>query len=139
PDMHPPSPTLVARAPSACPAPRRGLLRRIVRALLAVLGAVLVAGALGTSPAAAANSLASSAPADKATVSTSPASVEMKFNEALGQQNIIAISCGGTPVTAGTPQVGADLLTLTVPLTSALPKGNCVVGWKVSSQDGTPN
>ena len=137
--MHPPSPTLVARAPSARSAPRRRLLGRVLRALLAVVGAVVVAGALGASPAAAANSLGSSTPADKSTVSASPASIEMKFNEALGQQNIIAITCGGTPVTAGTPQVGSDLLTLTVPLTSALPKGNCVVGWKVSSQDGTPN
>lgn len=113
-------------------------LALLARALLALVGALVVASALGATPAFAANSLNSSTPSDGQTVATSPSSIQMKFNEALGQQNVIVVSCGGTPVTAGSPQVGSDLLTLTVPLTTALPKGNCVVSWKVSNQDGTP-
>ena len=62
----------------------------------------------------------------------------MKFTEGLGQQNIVAVVCNGDPATTGAPQVGADLLTLTVPVTTVLPKGPCVVSWKVSDQDGTP-
>src|SRR4051794_24407997 len=136
--MHPTCSNPVARVPSAGSTALRRVVGRGARAVIAVLGALFVGLLLGASPAAAANSLASSTPADGSTVTTSPTSVEMKFNEALGQQNKVAVVCDGDPFTVGTPQVGADLLTLTVPLTSSLPRGSCVVGWTVSNQDGTP-
>src|SRR4051794_15397548 len=136
--MHPTCSNPVARVPSAGSTALRRVVGRGARAVIAVLGALFVGLLLGASPAAAANSLASSTPADGSTVTTSPTSIEMKFNEALGQQNKVAVVCDGDPFTVGTPQVGADLLTLTVPLTSSLPKGSCVVGWTVSNQDGTP-
>lgn len=111
---------------------------RVLRAVLAAVAGLFVALLLGTATAAAANSLNNSTPADGSTVTASPASIEMKFNEGLGQQNTIVITCGGTTIPSGTPEVGADHLTLTVPLPTALPKGNCAVAWKVSNQDGTP-
>ena len=136
--MHPTCSDPDSRAPRAPTRPPLGASSGTPRAVLAVLGALFLGLLLGASPAAAANSLGSSTPADGSTVTTSPASIEMKFNEALGQQNKVAVVCDGDPFTVGTPQVGADLLTLTVPLTSSLPKGSCVVGWTVSNQDGTP-
>ncbi|MFT3852138.1 MAG: copper resistance protein CopC [Ilumatobacteraceae bacterium] len=111
---------------------------RVLRAVLAAVAGLFVALFLGTATAAAANSLNSSTPADGSTVTASPASIEMKFNEALGQQNTIVVTCGGATVATGAAQVGSDLLTLTVPLPTALPKGSCAVAWKVSNQDGTP-
>jgi methionine-rich copper-binding protein CopC len=137
--MHPTCSDPDSRAPRAHSTAPRRLVGHAARAVLAVLGALFLGLLLGASPAAAANSLSSSTPADGSTATTSPASIEMKFNEALGQQNKVAVVCDGDPFTVGTPQVGADLLTLTVPLTSSLPKGSCVVGWTVSNQDGTPN
>ncbi len=62
----------------------------------------------------------------------------MKFTQPLGQQNVVAVVCNGTTATTGAPQVGTDQLTLTVPLTTPLAKGDCVVSWKVSNPDGTP-
>ena len=135
--MQHPTTTLVARTPSARSVARRRTVGRALRAVLAAVAAVFVGLLLGASPAAAANSLGSSTPGDGSTVSTSPASIEMKFNEPLGQQNVVALVCDGDPISAGTPQVGSDQLTLTVPLTTALPKSTCVVSWKVSKPDGT--
>jgi len=110
----------------------------VVRIVVGVLAAVLFAWLLGASPAAAANSLDSSTPAANSTVAASPSSIEMKFPQPIGQQNVVTVSCAGTPMTIGNPQVGTDQLTLTVPVTASLTKGECAVGWKVSNPDGTP-
>src|SRR4051795_6274448 len=93
---------------------------RLLRALLGAAVGLLLACLLGASPARAANSLGSSTPADGATLTTSPASIEMKFTQPLGQQNVVAVVCNGTTATTGAPQVGTDQLTLTVPLTTPL-------------------
>ena len=92
--------------------------------MLAALAAVLVGALFSASPAAAANSIGSSTPADGSTVTSSPSSIQMKFTEALGQQNIVAVVCNGDPATTGAPQVGADLLTLTVPVTTRAAEGH---------------
>jgi putative copper export protein/methionine-rich copper-binding protein CopC len=113
--------------------------RRRLRWVLAGLVAVLFGGALWAPHAAAANNtLNSSVPADGSTVATSPASLALTFANPLGQQNVVAVACNGTAATPGAPQVGADQLTLTVPLPAALAKGTCIVTWKVSNPDGTP-
>ena len=117
--MHLTCATPSTRVPDA-DAPRS---RRLLRVVLAALAAVLIGALFSASPAAAANSIGSSTPADGSTVTSSPSSIQMKFTEGLGQQNIVAVVCNGDPATTGAPQVGADLLTLTVPVTTAAAEG----------------
>jgi len=138
--MHPSRLTLSRRVPGVASTTTDGRLpHRRLRWLLAALVAVLFGGALWAPHAAAAdNTLSASNPADGSSVTTSPASMSLTFAVPLGQQNVVTVACNGTPGTLGAPQVGADQLTLTVPVPAALAKGTCVVAWNVSKPDGTP-
>ncbi|MEO6156068.1 MAG: copper resistance protein CopC, partial [Ilumatobacteraceae bacterium] len=98
-----------------------------------------IIGSLWTSSAAAAdNTLTGSNPAADSTVATSPSSMVLTFAAPLGNDNVVVVACGGTAASVGTAQVGADSLTLTVPITAALPKGTCNVTWRVSQTNGSP-
>ena len=113
-------------------------LRRILLLGLGVVCAGVVAhGALAVPHAHAAdNSLVSSTPAGGTTVDTSPPSLLLTFANALGAANNVQVVCNGSPFAIGTPQVGLDGVTLTVPVPNPLPKGDCVVSWLVSQPDG---
>src|SRR5512141_3205981 len=78
------------------------------------------------------NTLVSSSPAGGTTVDTSPQSLLLTFANALGAANNVQVVCNGSPFAIGTPQVGLDGVTLTVPVPNPLPKGDCVVSWLVS-------
>lgn len=110
-------------------------MRSLVLVALATIGAVLL------TPAAvfAENSVASSTPADGASVATSPAAIEITFNEELGEVNTIAVQCDAELFTVGPRRVSDDRLTLAADVVDALPKGNCTVSWGVSDADGQPN
>ena len=100
-------------------------------ALVAALAAIWLL--IGASPAAAAPvSVVSSSPGDGSTVAVSPPSITVTFNQTIGSASSVVITCNGNAV----PQPGArtteDLLSLVVDLSSKpLPRGSCVVGWKV--------
>ena len=127
--------TLQNRRPSAWPSRP---LRPLPVVLLAML-AMAIIGSLWTSSAAAAdNTLTGSNPAADSTVATSPSSMVLTFAAPLGNDNVVVVACGGTAASVGTAQVGADSLTLTVPITAALPKGTCNVTWRVSQTNGSP-
>jgi copper transport protein len=114
------------------------LIRRVpVRCLIALLGVCLVGLLWAPSASAADNALVSSNPADQSTVTSSPTSMVLMFSTPLGNANVVAIVCNSAAVQPGSPQVGADTLTLTVPLPTALPKGTCNVTWRVSQPDGS--
>jgi putative copper export protein/methionine-rich copper-binding protein CopC len=102
-----------------------------------VFAGVVALGALAVPHADAAdNSLVSSTPAGGTTVDTSPPSLLLTFANALGAANNVQVVCNGSPFAIGTPQVGLDGVTLTVPVPNPLPKGDCVVSWLVSQPDG---
>lgn len=118
--------------PSATPRARK-------RIVLAVIIAVL-AGITMWAPSASAadNTLTGSNPANGAAVTASPASMVLNFANPLGNDNRVAVVCNGQPASTGGAQVGADRLSLTVPVPTALPKGTCVVTWLVSDAAGLP-
>jgi copper transport protein len=112
-----------------------GAMRRV----LAVVGAVIAVAGLSVSAVDAAdNTLVSSSPADNTAVPTSPQSLQATFSAPLGATNRVDVVCNGTTVSVGQPQVGVDLVSLTVPVATPLPKGQCTVAWTVSQTDGTP-
>ena len=117
------------------PPPRA--LRRVLRFACAALVGVAVGGAvLATQVEAADNTLVSSSPAAGTTVDTSPQTLLLTFANPLGATNTVEVVCNGAPVAVGTPQVGADGISLSVSIPNALPKGECAVSWLVTQPDG---
>jgi copper transport protein len=85
------------------------------------------------------NTVASSTPADGATIAASPPSIDITFTEELGEVNTIAVQCNAELFTVGPRRVSDDRLTLSADLIDPLPKSDCVVSWGVSDADGAPN
>jgi len=112
---------------------------RRVRSLVVVAVATFGVLLLAPGSALAENTVASSTPADGASVATSPAAIEITFTEPLGEVNTIAVQCDAELYTVGPRKVSDDRLTLSADLVEALPKADCVASWGVSDADGTPN
>ncbi len=106
------------------------------RGLLTFL-TILLAGGLGASlwaPSAAAadNTLASSNPAHGATVDSFTGPITLTFTNPLGPDNTVTMLCNGNVVSLGDAALQADGVTLSIPLKSPAPKGDCKIGWVVS-------
>ena len=112
--------------------------RSLARWSLVALGAVTLALGVAGTAAAADNSLASSVPTAGSVEQTSPPALALTFASPLGAVNVVSATCGGALVPLGSPTVTTDKLSLTVPITTPLPKGECVVAWRVGNPDGTP-
>ena len=84
-------------------------------------------------------SVVSSTPADGSTIATSPTEISIVFTEAFGEANTVVLECNTELVSLGRLEVGADDLSITVAVPTALPKGTCVANWLVSDPDGEPN
>ncbi|HEX2785108.1 MAG TPA: CopD family protein [Ilumatobacteraceae bacterium] len=110
--------------------------RALRRALVVCIGVVALGAFAVPHADAADNTLVSSSPAGGTTVDTSPPSLLLTFANALGAANNVQVVCNGSPFAVGTPQVGVDGVSLTVPVPNPLPKGDCVVSWLVSQLDG---
>ncbi len=82
--------------------------------------------------------LASSVPADKATVQVSPTAVELHFSEELNLRfsGATIAGAGDKQVTTGDAKLSTDGKTLTVPVSGSLDAGGYVVEWHVLSTDG---
>ena len=114
---------------------RRSPVRTFALAALALIAALLILP--GT--ASAENSVVSSEPADGSSIATSPAAIEIRFAEPLGEVNTIAVQCDAELYPVGPREVGGDRLTLSAPLIDPVPASDCVVSWAVSDADDQPN
>ncbi len=85
------------------------------------------------------NILASSNPADGASLGSSPTSLVLTFTDPLGPSNNVVASCNGSVFNIGLPAVSADRLSLTVAVVNPMPKGSCNVSATVSAPDASPN
>lgn len=105
----------------------RTFLRSCFLPLLAVL-------LLGAQPALAHNKLASSTPADKATLDTAPAALELNFSDATWLESVEVLDAAGVAqpleFTASTDQASSYNIAL-----PALPAGTYVVKWLVEGSD----
>ena len=111
------------------------LLRFLVAALAAVLGALLVGGGpVGAQSA----SLDSTSPADGAELEAPPTQVVIQLDAPVGDSTV-TMTCLGDPF--GPPNVGptvksADGRTLTVPILVPMPAGSCNVSWTTLQPNG---
>ncbi len=111
------------------------ITRSSARPALGWLFTLLVIGLVGSfwAPTAHAvdNTLVSSTPGAGTTVEASPTTIELTFAQPLGPKNTVSMTCGtaGTVVPLGTAIVLADGISLSAPLVSAAPKGDCTVAW----------
>ena len=124
--------------PAVHPARRR--LRRTTAVAAIALGVVALGSLFESGVVLADATVVSSDPADGSTIATSPTQISIVFSEELGTEaNTVSLDCNAVLVTLGRPEVGADGLSLTVAVPSALPKGTCVANWLVSDTNGEPN
>ncbi len=84
------------------------------------------------------NTIASTSPAADSTLPTSPTSLLLTFTSAVGRANTVEATCSGAIIALGSPQLTPDGLSLSVAVPTPMPKGQCVVAWRVSQPDGTP-
>lgn len=103
------------------------MLRKHLLSLLALL-------LLAAQPALAHNKLTSSTPADKATLTSAPATLELSFSDATWLESVELLDSAGTPValefTAPTDQASS----FSIPLPT-LPAGSYTVKWLVEGSD----
>jgi putative copper export protein/methionine-rich copper-binding protein CopC len=105
-------------------------------ALVVVLGAA-IAGALGGSPHADAqsettNTLRSSEPADGDTLDVSPTQLRFEFQSELNPDDALSapVSCGNQPQSTGVPEVEPDDERIVViEVLTPFPRGACTVSW----------
>ena len=100
--------------------------------LLTALLAGGVVASLWAPSAYAENTLASSNPALGETLDSFAGPITLTFTNQLGTDNSVAMTCNGAAVTVGDPALQADGVTLSVPLGSPAPKGDCVIAWTVT-------
>jgi copper transport protein len=137
--MGPTSP-LILRAPRRrlC-APVRGSAHASARVFVLLLFALFAFGTLLAPVARADNTLSSSNPANNASLPASPTSVDYVFVDPLGPKLSAVATCNGEPFVIGNPVVGADGLSVSVPIPNAMAKGTCAVVLTISAPDSTPN
>lgn len=100
--------------------------------MLATVGIVLAAA-----PAQAHDAFTGSAPADKATVATTPDSVTLDFEEPPTAIGLTVKVTGPTgDVQDGSPRIAGS--TVVQPLLPAAPAGSYRIAWRVTSDDGHP-
>lgn len=110
-------------------------MRRLVLLFCAFVAALLP----GTSLARAEgnNTLESSSPAANEIITVAPTQLQLKFANPAGTaeqvaQMGLALTCTGRLIGLGTPQVAADGMTVSAPLTQIPSNGNCTVSWKLA-------
>ncbi len=121
------------------PVPHRPRRHRVTFLGFVALGVASIGGLASSGPVRAEATVVSSDPANGSTIAESPAQISIVFTEELGEANTVALECNTELITLGRPEVGDDDLSLTVEVTTPLPRGACVANWRVSDAEGQPN
>jgi putative copper export protein/methionine-rich copper-binding protein CopC len=103
----------------------------VIGFLFGLWGALLSAG---TASAVGDNTLSSSNPAPSENVTVAPTQLQLVFTNPLANPNDVnqmglSLVCDGNIVSLGVAQLGADLKTVSAPLTQVPAAGACVVSW----------
>lgn len=120
------------------PAPAAGTaLRHRAKVLFGSTAAVLLIGLALAGPAGAHATVESSTPQDGAEVAAQPASVLVRFDEAVGLVPSAeqVISATGVRADTGAPRLEGSGTTLVLPLKTNLPRGTYSAVWRVVSAD----
>ena len=84
------------------------------------------------------NVLVSSTPADGSTVDSFSGPILLTFQNELGPDNDVTMTCSQVVMSLGEPAPQVDRVTLSVPMATAAPKGTCTIAWAVTDVDLQP-
>ena len=126
----------------------RGVLvpwrRAVLTPFLAVLGGVLLLTTIGGSAQAAStipNEVISSNPQPNSTLTVVPTQLQLIFRNKLDADDAAALGvllrCDGVTVSLGSPVIAADMQTVSAPLASLPPGGQCTVTWVINRNIGS--
>ena len=85
------------------------------------------------------NIVVSSSPENGSALSTSPTEISIAFVEEIGDVPIVTLECETEIITLPAPTLDATSRVLTVPVETALPRGACIIRWRVNDSDNEPN
>lgn len=85
------------------------------------------------------NSVNSSVPENGAALTTAPTEVVMVFAEEVGDLRTVSLTCNTELIPVGPSTLSGNQREMTVPIIDPIPRGLCVVEWRVSDTDGEPN
>ena len=118
--------------------------RVLLTPVLAMLAGVLVLAAMGGSARAAStipNELISSNPQPNATITVVPTQLQLIFRNKLDADDAAALTvllrCDGVTVSLGAPVIAVDAQTVSAPLASLPPAGQCTVTWVINRNIGS--
>lgn len=111
------------------------VVRLVVSATILMTALVALSMAF-VAPAAAETTLVSSSPADGAELTVAPTQITVVFDQAVPPNSVVQAVCNQQPAPLGTLQVGADGISLSVPIVGPLPVGTCNVTYSVPQPDG---
>ena len=114
---------------------RQFVVRLVMLATILLTSLVAMLSAF-SSVAAADTNLVSSAPADGAELTTAPTQITVVFDQAVPANSVVQAVCNQQPAPLGALEVGADGISLTVPIVGPLPVGTCNVTYSVPQPDG---
>ena len=124
--------------------PRIPWRRYILTPVLAVLsGVLLLASLAGSAHAASAipNELISSNPQPNSTLTVVPTQLQLIFRNKLDADDAAALGvllrCDGVTVSLGAPVIAVDMQTVSTPLASLPPAGQCTVTWVINRNIGS--
>lgn len=114
---------------------RKFVVRLVMSATILLTTLVAMLSAF-VSPAAAETTLVSSTPANGAQLTTAPTQITVVFDRAVPANSVVQAVCRQQPAPLGPVQVGADGISLSVPIVGPLPIGRCNVTYSIPQPDG---
>ena len=110
------------------------IMRRFLSFLLVVLGAIALGS--GTAQAEGDNSISTSSPGAGEVIALAPTQIQLRFSLPVGGSDAVAqmglvLTCESRIINLGSPQLGADGVTVSAALTQILENGDCRVEWSL--------
>jgi len=119
---------------------RRALFALVV-ASIAALGVMALAPSAGRAASTIPNELISSNPQPNSTVNVVPTQLQLIFRNKLDADDAAALGvllrCNGVTVSLGAPVIAVDMQTVSAPLASLPPPGQCTVTWVINRNIGS--
>jgi copper transport protein len=119
---------------------RRALISLVVAAL-AVLGLLAVSPTVLQAASTIPNELVSSNPQPNSTITVVPTQLQLIFRNKLDADDAAALGvllrCNGVTVSLGAPVIAVDMQTVSTPLASLPPAGQCTVTWVINRNIGS--
>ena len=118
--------------------------RALLAPLIALVGGLVLLSTMQTTTYAAStipNELISSNPQPNSTVNVVPTQLQLIFRNKLDADDAAALGvllrCNGVTVSLGAPVIAADMQTVSTPLASLPPAGQCTVTWVINRNIGS--